>query len=207
VITFVSVRNEICLIPEFLFLNMPNKSKFTRIRSKQIILLTFLGLFIMPVKEQEAKKQQVTYNPIGVFHTDYTPETSAPRQGILMPDVKGKIEIYPEYQNALKSLELFEYIIVIYHFDKAGKWQDTVRPPASDPELTFGLFATRSPNRPNSIGIATIKLEKIENGILHVSGIDAFNGTPVLDIKPYLPSIDGIKSIKNESIEKKLGLQ
>lgn len=186
---------------------MPNRSKFKRIRSKQIILLTFLGLFIIPVKGQEAKKQQVTYNPIGVFHTDYTVETGAPRQGILMPDVKGKIEIYAEYKNALKSLELFEYIIVIYHFDKAGKWKDIVKPPSSNPELTFGLFATRSPNRPNSIGIATIKLEKIENGILYVSGIDAFNGTPVLDIKPYLPSIDGVKSIKNESLEKELGLQ
>lgn len=186
---------------------MPNRGKFKRIRSKQIILLIFLGLFIIPMKGQEVKKQQVIYNPIGVFHTYYTPETGTPRQGILMPDVKGKIEIYPEYQNALKSLELYEYIIIIYHFDKAGKWQDTVEPPASNPELAFGLFATRSPNRPNSIGIATIKLEKIENGILYVSGIDAFNGTPVLDIKPYLPSIDGVKSIKNESIEKKLGLQ
>lgn len=186
---------------------MSNRSKFKRIRSKQIILLTFLGLFIIPVKGQEAKKQQVTYNPIGVFHTDYTLETGAPRQGILMPDVKGKIEIYAEYKNALKSLELFEYIIVIYHFDKAGKWKDIVKPPSSNPELTFGLFATRSPNRPNSIGIATIKLEKVENGILYVSGVDAFDGTPVLDIKPYLPSIDGVKSIKNESIEKELGLQ
>ena len=90
---------------------MLNNSKFKRIRRKQIILLTFLGLFIMPMKGQEVKKQQVIYNPIGVFHTDYTPETGAPRQGILMPDVKGKIEIYPEYQNALRSLELFEYII------------------------------------------------------------------------------------------------
>jgi len=186
---------------------MLNNSKFKRIRRKQIILLTFLGLFIMPMKGQEVKKQQVIYNPIGIFHTDYTPETGAPRQGILMPDVKGKIEIYPEYQNALRSLEIFEYIIVIYHFDKAVKWKDTVKPPASNPELTFGLFATRSPNRPNSIGIATIKLEKIENGILYVSGIDAYNGTPVLDIKPYLPSIDGVKSIKNESVEKELGLQ
>jgi tRNA-Thr(GGU) m(6)t(6)A37 methyltransferase TsaA len=82
----------------------------------------------------------------------------------------------------------------------------TARPPASNPEYTFGLVATRSPNRPNPIGLATIKLEKIENGILYVSGADAFDGTPVLDIKPYLPSIDGVKSSKNELIEKELGL-
>lgn len=175
--------------------------------NKQIIFILIFGFYLLPVKGQQKTEGQITYTPIGIFYTEYTPETGAPRQGILKPEAKGKIEIFQEYRDALQSLELFEYIIVIYHFDKAGKWQDTVRPPASNPELTFGLFATRSPNRPNSIGIATIKLEKIENGILHVSGIDAFNGTPVLDIKPYLPSIDGIKSIKNESIEKKLGLQ
>lgn len=173
---------------------------------KQIIFIIIFGFYVVPMKGQVKENQQVTYIPIGVFHTDYTQETGAPRQGILMPDVKGRIEIYPEYQNALKSLDLFEYIIVIYHFDKAGKWKDTVKPPASNPDYTFGLFATRSPNRPNPIGLATVKLEKVENGILYVSGIDAFEGTPVLDIKPYLPSIDGIKSSKNESIEKDLGL-
>jgi tRNA-Thr(GGU) m(6)t(6)A37 methyltransferase TsaA len=174
---------------------------------KKKIMFTFiLGFYLIAVRGQEKTVHSITYTPIGIFHTDYTPETGAPRQGILIPEGKGKIEIYPEYQNALKALELFEYIIVIYHFDKAGEWNSTVRPPASNPEYTFGLFATRSPNRPNPVGIATIKLEKAENGILYVSGVDAFDGTPVLDIKPYLPSIDGVKSTRNELIEKKLGL-
>lgn len=174
---------------------------------KQIFLILLSGYLISPLKGQETMKQPIVYTPVGVFHTGYTQETGAPRQGILKPEIRGSIEIFPEYRNALKSLELFEYIIVIYHFDKAGKWKETVKPPASNPELTFGLFATRSPNRPNSIGISTIKLEKIKNGILYVSGIDAYDGTPVLDIKPYLPSIDCVKSIKNESLEKVLGLQ
>jgi len=173
---------------------------------KQIIFIFILGFYLIPMKGQEKIKQTITYTPIGVFHTGYTPETGAPRQGILKPEVKGKIEIYPEYQEALKSLELFEYIIVIYHLDRVKKWSPIARPPASNPKYTFGVFATRSPNRPNPIGIATIKLEKVENGILYVSGIDAFDGTPVLDIKPYVPSIDGVKSTKNESIEKELGL-
>jgi tRNA-Thr(GGU) m(6)t(6)A37 methyltransferase TsaA len=173
---------------------------------KQILFIIILGFYVMPMKGQENEKQQVIYTPIGVFHTDYTPLTGAPRQGILRPEGKGKIEIYPEYQNALRTLELFEYIIVIYHLDKARKWSHTAKPSASNPEYTFGLFATRSPHRPNPIGLATVKLEKVENGILYVSGVDAFEGTPVLDIKPYLPSIDGVKSIKNELIEKELGL-
>jgi len=173
---------------------------------KQILFIIILGFYVIPMKGQENKKQQVTYTPIGIFHTDYTPLTGAPRQGILIPEGKGRIEIYPEYQSALRTLELFEYIIVIYHLDKARRWNDTARPPASNSGYTFGLFATRSPNRPNPIGLATVKLEKVENGILYVSGVDAFEGTPVLDIKPYLPSIDGVKSIKNELIEKDLGL-
>lgn len=174
---------------------------------KGIIFIVVWGWFLLPMNGQITKKDQILYYPIGIFHTSYTPETGAPRQGILNPEGKGKIEIYPEYINALKSLELFEYIIVIYHFDKSGKWKETVNPPASNPDYSFGLFATRSPNRPNPVGIATIKLEKIENNILYVSGVDAFDGTAVIDIKPFLPSVDCVNSERNEKIEKELGLK
>ena len=174
---------------------------------RQIIFIVISAFYFMPMIGQEIGKHEVIYTPIGVFHTDYTPETGAPRQGILVPEGKGRIEIYPEYQDALRALDLFEYIIVIYHFNKTGKWKPIVSPPGSNPDYIFGLFSTRSPNRPNPIGITTIKLEKIKNGILYVSGIDAYDGTPVLDIKPYLPTIDGVKSTKNELIEKELGLE
>jgi len=150
-------------------------------------------------------QKKITYSPIGVFHTNYTPETGAPRQGILMPETKGEIEIFPPYRSALKTLDLFEYIIVLYHFNRVVHWEPTVNPPASTHEHNFGLFSTRSPKRPNPIGLSIVKLEKIENGILYISGIDAFDETPVLDIKPYLPSIDCIKSSRNECIEKELG--
>jgi len=171
-----------------------------------IFLITLTGLIAMPLMGQVKSDQQIVYKPVGVFHSGYTERTGAPRQGILKPDGKGTIEIFNEYRGALKSLELFEYIIVIYHFDRAYNWNLIVRPPSSDPELTFGVFSTRSPNRPNPIGIATVRLDKVEDGILHVSGIDAFDGTPVLDIKPYLPSTDCVKSSVNEQAEKKLGL-
>lgn len=176
-------------------------------RGKYLSIITLiLAINLMQMSGQETINQQIIYNPIGIFHTDYTPESGSPRQGILVPEGKGMIEIYPEYQTALKSLELFEYIIVIYHLDRAGKWNLTARPPGSNPDLQFGVFSTRSPHRPNPIGIATLKLEKVENNILYVSGVDAFNGTPVLDIKPYLPTIDGVKSPRNEQIEKELGI-
>lgn len=116
----------------------------------------------------------MNYKPIGIIHTDYSPETGAPRQGILLADNSGTIEIFPEYRQALTTLDSFEYIILIYHFDKVESW---------DP------------------------IDKIESGKLYVRGIDAFDGTPVLDIKPYLPSIDCVKSVQNDTMEHRLGHQ
>jgi len=147
----------------------------------------------------------IQYKPIGIFHTAYTTVTGAPRQGILMPETKGQIELFPPYRGALNTLGFFEYIIVIYHFSEVERWEPTVNPPASNHEHNFGLFATRSPKRPNPIGLSIVKLEKIEDGILYISGVDAFDGTPVLDIKPYLPSVDCVKSIQNELMEIELG--
>ena len=157
--------------------------------------------------EEQIKQDpmKIVYQPIGIFHTELTPKTGAPRQGILQPENKGTIEVYPEYQEALRDLEKFEYIIVIYHMHLSKGWHTPVRPPNSS--HAFGLFATRSPNRPNSIGLSVIKLEKVEGNILHVRGIDVFNKTPVLDIKPWLPSIDCPGGKMNLDIEEKLGLK
>jgi len=146
----------------------------------------------------------IEYNPIGHFHTNFTPQTGAPRQGIIQPENKGTIEIYEEYQEALRDLEQYEYIIVIYHMHLSRKWHSIVRPPGS--RRSFGLFATRSPNRPNPLGYSVIKLNGIDGTRLHVSGIDAFDGTPLLDIKPWLPSIDCPSNKKFLDIEKEIGL-
>jgi tRNA-Thr(GGU) m(6)t(6)A37 methyltransferase TsaA len=158
-------------------------------------------------REEQTKQDntKIVYHPIGIFHTELTRQTGAPRQGILQPENKGTIEVYPEYQEALRDLEKFEYIIVIYHMNLSKGWYTPVRPPSSS--HAFGLFATRSPNRPNSIALSVIKLEKVEGNILHVSGIDAFNKTPVLDIKPWIPCIDCPGTKINLDIEEKLGLE
>lgn len=152
------------------------------------------------------EENEIVYTPIGMIHSSFTPETGAPRQGILMPDNAAEIEIDRSYREALQNLDLFEYVIVIYHFDKVKSWKTTVTPPASAREYNFGLFGTRTPRRPNPIGICVVKLDSIRDGILHIKGIDAFDGSPVLDIKPYLPSIDCVESRRNEEMEKKLGL-
>lgn len=171
-----------------------------------MILLMLAFYFVTCTDNQMQEKNEIVYFPIGIIHSSFTPETGAPRQGILMPETGAEIEIFKPFREALQYLDLFEYIIVIYHFDKVTSWKNHVSPPASTSEHDFGLFATRSPKRPNPIGFTVVKLDSVNDGILHVKGIDAFDGSPVLDIKPYLPSIDCIESRRNKYIEKELGL-
>ena len=162
---------------------------------------TLPGTFLL---QTNPDTMTIEYHPIGVFHTDLTPLTGAPRQGILQPENKGIIEIFEEYSDALHELEDFEFIIVLYHMHLSGGWHSIVRPPNS--KKSFGLFATRSPNRPNPIGLSVIRLEKIEKNKLYVSGVDAYEGTPVLDIKPWIPSVDCPEHKNHIGIEKDLGL-
>lgn len=150
--------------------------------------------------------KRVVYKPIGVFHTGYSGSTAAPRQGRFVPDNKGKIEIYPQFRESLFRLDEYEYILVIYHLHQVRDWDPMVVPPGSKTGQAYGLFATRTPRRPNPIGFSVIKLDKIQDGVLYVSGVDAFDGTPVLDIKPYLPAIDCVESKQNESLERNMGM-
>jgi tRNA (adenine37-N6)-methyltransferase len=175
---------------------------------QRINIFLILKLIIMNAvnsNAQEIDSITIQLKPIGIYHTSFTTKTGAPRQGILLPDTKGNIEIYTQYRSGLQDLHLFEYIIILYHFSEVEKWQPTVNPPASTHEHNFGVFSTRSPKRPNPIGLSIVKLENIKDGVLTISGVDAFEGTPVLDIKPYLPSVDCVKGIQNEFIEKELG--
>lgn len=164
------------------------------------IVLIFCGLFIFL---SACNSNKVVYNPIGKIITKNNPAVGAPRQGILMPEVKGIIQLKDEYIKALYYLDSFEYISVFYHFNKAEGWESIVVPPKSHHK--FGLFATRSPRRPNAIGFTVVRLDSVVGNSLYISGIDAFDGTPVLDIKPYLPSVDCPESKINEKIEQDLG--
>ena len=156
------------------------------------------------VKSLQSDKMLVEYQAIGEFQTNLSPQTGAPRQGALAPENRGIIEIYPEYEEAMQDLGQYEYLIVLYHMHMSKKWHPYVRPGGSSRD--FGMFATRTPNRPNTIGFGVIKLEKITGRQLHVSGIDAFDGTPVLDIKPWLSSIDCPDKSSSLEIEKELGI-
>lgn len=138
---------------------------------------------------------------IGHIETDFKEKFGIPRQSGLVKESTGRIVFEKEYNvpEAFRGLEDFSHIWVLWQFSEAlrDNWSPTVRPPLLGGNKRMGVFATRSPFRPNSVGLSALKLEKVElsasNGIvLHVSGADLLDGTPIYDIKPYLPYADSI---------------
>lgn len=135
---------------------------------------------------------------IAHIHTDFPEKFGIPRQSGLVPELKGKIVFEPEYRNpeAVKGLEGFNYIWLLWQFQGVERenWSATVKPPRLGGKKRMGVFATRSPFRPNPVGLSSVKLEKIElteeGPVLHVSGVDLKDKTPIYDIKPYLPYAD-----------------
>ena len=168
---------------------------------KKLFFITLSVLLLGACGASDSKVIQ--FRAIGKFHTAYKLSTGAPRQGMLAPDSHGTIVLDTAMQGALHELNEFEYIWVLFHFNEVKGWEALVHPPES--KHAFGLFATRSPRRPNPIGLSLIRLDSIVANVLYVSGIDAFDGTPVLDIKPYLPSVDVAPESRNEVTERALG--
>lgn len=128
----------------------------------------------------------IIFNPIGVIHSPIKNPAEAPREESTAGDVTATVEIYPEYTKGLTDLEGFSHIILLTHFHLSKDFSLLVKPPL-DKEVTHGVFATRSPRRPNGIGMSTVRLIKIEGNILHITNTEMVDGTPVLDIKPYVP--------------------
>lgn len=144
-------------------------------------------------------------NIIGRIRTGFPEKFGLPRQSGLIKELKGEIVFEKEYAvaEAFRGLEEYSHIWVLWEFSEAKResWSPTVRPPRLGGETRMGVFATRSPFRPNSIGLSVVKLDGIEmrkdvGPVLKVSGIDMMDNTPIYDIKPYLPHIDGIKDAK-----------
>jgi len=131
---------------------------------------------------------QIVYKPIGIIHTPFKQPKGTPIQPISAKGVKGYVEVFPEYAKGLKDIEGFSHIFLIYHFHLV-KGSSLVVKPYMDKELR-GIFATRAPCRPNPIGISVVRLIKVEGNILHVQDVDIVDGTPLLDIKPYVPAFD-----------------
>jgi len=127
---------------------------------------------------------------VGRARTPWRRREDAPHQPNAAADAEGVLEIAPEYRAALADLSTFERIWVVFLFDRSSGWAAKVKPPRGGPKR--GVFATRAPNRPSQIGLTSVALKSVDvaAGEVRVQGIDLLDGTPILDIKPYLPMID-----------------
>ena len=132
--------------------------------------------------------KKIVYQPIGTIHSPFQTIQGMPIQPAGAKGIAGTVEINPEYVDGLQDLEGFSHIILIYHFHLARGYLLKVKP-FMDENLR-GVFATRAPKRPNPIGISVVKLVRVEGTILHIEDIDIVDGTPLLDIKPYIPEFD-----------------
>jgi tRNA-Thr(GGU) m(6)t(6)A37 methyltransferase TsaA len=136
------------------------------------------------VDKNEATMEEIIYRPIGTIHTPFKGVKGTPNQPSAGKDVEGIIEIQPEYIGGLSDIEGFSHIILIFHFHLSLGYSLRVKPFRHD--HFRGVFATRSPKRPNPIGISVVRLVKVEGGKIHVKDVDIVDGTPLLDIKPYI---------------------
>lgn len=137
--------------------------------------------------------QQICMSPIGVVHSPFQERYAAPRQPALGESVTASIELNRgmNLEQAVKDLESFSHIWVIYWMHLNQGWNPTVMPPRG-PKERRGVFATRAPHRPNSIGLSAVKLVGVKGRMLEIETLDMLDGTPVLDIKPYIPYADSL---------------
>ena len=155
----------------------------------------------MAAKNRENRNMDHRIRPVAYIHTDFPTKFGIPRQSGLTGDLEARIVFEPEFSSpeAVRGIEEFSHLWLIWEFSenvrKPGNWSATVRPPRLGGNTRVGVFATRSPFRPNPLGLSVVKLkrvEQLENGapVLVVTGADMMDGTPVFDIKPYVPFAD-----------------
>lgn len=130
----------------------------------------------------------IIFQPIGTIHSPFRTKEETPIQGAFGVGARGTVEVLTEFEAGLKDIEGFSHLILLYRFDRAGEVQ-LVRVPFLD-DTPHGIFATRHPCRPNGIGLTVVRLMGRRGNLLDVAGIDVLDGTPLLDIKPYVARFD-----------------
>ena len=133
-------------------------------------------------------RETIHFTPIGILHTPFDGLEEMPIQPTGKSSAPGKAEIFPEYQGALDDLNRFSHVILIYYLHRTEGWKPKVTPFLDTIER--GLFSTRAPSRPNPIGLSIVRLERIQSGVMYLANVDILDGTPLLDIKPYVPAFD-----------------
>ncbi|HSA32467.1 MAG TPA: tRNA (N6-threonylcarbamoyladenosine(37)-N6)-methyltransferase TrmO [bacterium] len=139
--------------------------------------------------------EQFVYRPIGIIRTENTIPDKTPIQPVYAADREGRAEIFSEVVEGLRDIEKFSHLYLIYHFHRAGEPRLIVQPFLEDVE--HGIFATRAPVRPNAIGFSVVELIRREGATLYFRGADILDGTPLLDIKPYIARFDHIALSRN----------
>ena len=170
----------------------------------EVIVLPLTSLIVKKLKalpDEEATTDGEQFRTIARIRNDFPTKFGLPRQSGMAPSLRSRIVFEPDFRNAdaLRGMEGFSHLWLIWDFSafhsRDGKWSPTVRPPRLGGNVRLGVFATRSPNRPNPIGLSCVKIEKIEpdtpdGPVITVLGADLMDGTPILDIKPYVKGAD-----------------
>jgi tRNA (adenine37-N6)-methyltransferase len=142
---------------------------------------------LAPVRVHEAN-MKIEYQSVGIIHSPFQTTEGMPIQPSGAIGVQGTVEVLQEFSQGLKDLDGFSHIMLIYHFHRSTGYSLLVTPFLDSVER--GVFATRAPKRPNSIGISVVRLVRVDGSTLHIENIDILDGTPLLDIKPYVPEFD-----------------
>ena len=131
---------------------------------------------------------EFTFRAIGVLRTPYKSKSGVPIQGIFDPESEGRAEIFEQYESGLKDIEGFSHVILLYVFHQSEGY-DLICKPYMEDKL-HGVFSIRAPKRPNPIGFSVVRLDKREGSVLYLAEVDMLDGTPLLDIKPFVPKFD-----------------
>jgi len=143
---------------------------------------------------------EVVYKPIGVVHSPFKMPQDVPIQSVAAEGVMGYVEVAGEYVEGLRDVEGFSHLILIYHCHLAQDYSLLVRPFLD--ERLHGVFSTRAPSRPNPVGVSVVRLTRMEKNVLHIQDVDIIDGTPLLDIKPFVPEFDQRKAERIGWLEK-----
>ena len=149
----------------------------------------------MNQEKQPLCPQELVFEPIGIVRSEHTKTADIPIQPVYAEGCQGRAEILPAYEEGLRDLEGFSHIYLIYYFHKAPSTQLTVKPFLED--LPHGVFATRSPRRPNPIGLSIVRLLKRQDSVLFLDNVDILDKTPILDVKPYISRFDRHENTRN----------
>lgn len=141
----------------------------------------------------------IELQPIGIIHTPFTRLENMPIQPAGGFGVKGTVEVFATYRDGLRDLDGFSHIILLYYFHHSNDFRLLVKPFMDTQQR--GVFATRAPRRPNPIGLSVVQLHQVEDGLLHIQNLDILDGTPLLDIKPYVPDFDPQTEVRTGWLE------